>query len=81
MILIFYIIAIIVLFFNFYIFGVRSIKVFNFREKIRNEVFHRAYEQHSDYKNALQEYESVSYYAMVFKFWKPLKSFYKTLGK
>jgi hypothetical protein len=28
-----------------------------------------------------KEFESVSFYEMLLKFWKPLNSFYKTLGK
>lgn len=51
--------------------------IYNFRKKIIHEVFYGE----GDYEEKNKEFESVSYDEMFYKFWKPLGSFYKNLGK
>jgi len=60
---------------------VRNDKVGNYRKKIINRISKKNREEISrnlDYNGwRYDEFERVSYYTMVFKFWKPLSSFYK----
>lgn len=54
----------------------RNNAVYKFRDRVIDEVY-----DNENWEEKRKEYISVSYNEMVFKFWKPLKSFYKTLGK
>lgn len=50
----------------------RNNKVLEFRLRVIDRVFRDA-----NYMKREKIFRSVSYYEMLFKFWKPLKSFYK----
>lgn len=54
----------------------RNEAVYRYRKELMEEFF-----QKEDWVEKLKEFRSVPYQEMIYKFWKPLNSFYKTLGK
>lgn len=54
----------------------RNTLVYRYRMSILNEIR----KNQDNFEEKILEFESVSYDEMVYKFWKPLNSFYKTLG-
>lgn len=52
---------------------IRNELVFKFRGKILDNA---PMDDHGAFTDYVREFERVSYHEMVFKFWKPLRSFY-----
>lgn len=70
----------VIMIFAIYLCFIRNTAVYDFRGKIIEEVFNKTI-PNEEFEKRYKEFNSVSYNKMVFKFWKPLRSFYKTLGK
>lgn len=53
---------------------IRNEIVYNFRKKIIDKIF-----LSENWQEKLKEFDKVSYDEMVYKFWKPIKSFYPNI--
>jgi hypothetical protein len=58
---------------------IRNNMVYHFRARLLYSLYNQVVREkdYDQWKRNIKKFESVSYHEMVYKFWKPIKSFYK----